>query len=41
VAFDLLVNLFTVKLNNQGGITLIVNGKVGAAHIQGKPVRMS
>jgi hypothetical protein len=36
-----IVNPFTVKLDNQGGITSIVNGKGGAAQTQGKPVRMS
>lgn len=33
-------NAFTVKLDNQGGIKSIVNGKGGEAVVQGLPVRM-
>jgi hypothetical protein len=35
-----IVNPFTVKLDNNGGIASIVNGNGGAALTQGKPVRM-
>jgi hypothetical protein len=35
-----IINPFTVMLDNNGGITSIVNGKGGAALTQGKPVRM-
>jgi hypothetical protein len=35
-----IVNPFTVKLDNNGGIASIVNGEGGAALTQGKPARM-
>jgi hypothetical protein len=36
-----IANPFTVKLDNNGGIASIVNGKGGAALTQGKPIRLS